>query len=56
MGRHDHALELYVYKLGDFAKAEEFVFLPLQSQILIGHTVDIASGHIVRTQSPEAFS
>lgn len=23
MGRHEHALELYVYKLGDFAKAEE---------------------------------
>ncbi|KAH7884496.1 hypothetical protein F5I97DRAFT_2037539 [Phlebopus sp. FC_14] len=23
MGRHEHALELYVYKLGDFTKAEE---------------------------------
>lgn len=23
MGRHEHALELYVYKLGDFSKAEE---------------------------------
>ncbi|OJA09001.1 hypothetical protein AZE42_11510 [Rhizopogon vesiculosus] len=23
MGRHDHALELYVYKLRDYAKAEE---------------------------------
>jgi hypothetical protein len=26
MGRHDHALELYVYKLRDYAKAEECVF------------------------------
>lgn len=25
MGRHEHALELYAYKLGDFKKAEEYV-------------------------------
>lgn len=27
MGRHDHALELYAYKIGDFNKAEEYACL-----------------------------
>ena len=56
MGRHEHALELYVYKVKDYTKAEECVFPPLQSQSLVDPVVDTASEYIIQTQSPEASS
>jgi len=53
---HDHALELYVYKLRDYAKAEECVFPLLHSPLHVNPIVDTASEHITPTQLPEASS
>lgn len=54
MGRHEHALELYVYKLGDFAKAEGCVllacFLAMSPRIIYRHCKRISSP--VPTPSP----
>lgn len=31
LGRHEHALELYVYRLHDYIKAEEYALVPTQN-------------------------
>ncbi|KAG2090818.1 hypothetical protein BD769DRAFT_1781645 [Suillus cothurnatus] len=43
MGRHEHALELYIYKLKNYAKAEEYVFFSQpQFPSLVDPVVDTA--------------
>jgi hypothetical protein len=55
MGRHEHALELYVYKLKNYAKAEEYVFSS-EPQSRSDPVVDTASVYIIHTALPEASS
>jgi hypothetical protein len=51
MGRHEHALELYIYKLKNYAKAEEYVFFSQpQFPSLVDPVVDTAGEHIIQTE------
>lgn len=57
MGRHEHTLELYVYKLKNYAKAEEYVFSSFSYAFdLVDSDVDTASVYIIQTEFPEASS
>ncbi|KAG0694684.1 vacuolar sorting protein 39 domain 1-domain-containing protein [Suillus ampliporus] len=57
MGRHDHALELYVYKLRDYSKAEDSTSAPPNKAApnLLQPALDLISRHSPRLDSIETL-